>query len=46
MTPDEMFPDNRSMAEARLKNLTKRYSRDKKCHKDYTRFMEDMIRKG
>ena len=23
MTPDEMFPDNRSMAEARLKNLTK-----------------------
>ena len=46
MTPDEMFPDNRSMAEARLKNLTKRYSRDKKCHKDYTRFMEDMICKG
>ena len=25
---DEMFPDNRSMAEARLKNLKKRFSRD------------------
>ena len=47
---DEMFPDNRSMAEAsrkgRLQNLKKRFSRDKQYHKDYTRFMEDMVQKG
>ena len=43
---DEIFPDNRSMAEARLKNLKKRFSRDKKYHEDYTRFMEDMVQKG
>ena len=29
---DEMFPDNRSMAEARLKNAKKRFSRDKQYH--------------
>ena len=41
-----MFPDNRSIAEVRLKNLKKRFSRDKQHHEDYTRFMEDMIQKG
>ena len=41
-----MFPDNRSMAEARLKNLKKRFSRDKQYHEDYTKFMEDMVQKG
>ena len=43
---DEMFPDNRSTAEARLKILKKRFSRNKQYHKDYTRFMEDMVQKG
>ena len=43
---DEMFPDNRSMAEARLKNLKKRFSRDKQYHEDHTRFMENMVQKG
>ena len=42
----EMFPDNRSMAEARLKSLKKRFSRDKQYHEDYARFMEDIIQKG
>ena len=43
---DEMFPDNRSMAEARLKNLKKKFTREKQYHEDYTRFMEDMVQKG
>ena len=43
---DEMFSDNRSMAEARLKNFKKRFSRDKQYHGDYKRFMEDMVQKG
>ena len=43
---NEMFPDNRSMPEARLKNLKKRFSRDKQYHEDYTKFMEDMVQKG
>ena len=43
---DEIFPDNRSMAEVRLKNLKKRFSRDKQYHEDYIRFMEDMVQKG
>ena len=43
---DEMFPDNRSMAEARLKNVKKRFSGDKQYHEGYTRFMEDMVQKG
>ena len=33
------------MAEARQKNLMNRFNRDKQCHKDYTRFMEDMVHK-
>ena len=40
----EMFPDNRSMAEARLKNLKKRFSREKQYHENYTKFLEDMVR--
>ena len=42
---NEMFPDNRSMAKARLKNLKKKFSRDKQYHEDYTRFMEDTVQK-
>ena len=42
---DEIFPDNKSMAEERLKILKKRFSRDKQYHEDYTRFMEDMVQK-
>ena len=34
------------MAELRLKNLKKRFIKDKQYHKDYTSFMEDMIKKG
>ena len=30
----------------RLKNLKKRFIKDKQYHKDYTSFMEDMIKKG
>ena len=41
-----LFPDNRSMAEARHKNLKERFSRDKQYHEDYIRFMEDMVQKG
>ena len=43
---DDIFPDKRSMVEARLKNLKKRFNRDKQHHEDYTRFMEDMVQKG
>ena len=31
---DEMFPDNRSMAETRLKSLKKKFSRNKQYHED------------
>ena len=41
-----MVPDNERMAEARLKNLRKRFSRDNQHHEDHTRFMEDMVQKG
>ena len=34
------------MAELRLKNLKKRFIKDKQYHKDYTSFMEDMMKKG
>ena len=34
------------MAESRLKNFKKRFIKDKQYHKDYTSFMEDMIKKG
>ena len=34
------------MSELRLKNLKERFIKDKQYHKDYTSFMEDMIRKG
>ena len=44
--PDELFPNNRKRAEARLKNNKKKFSRGKQYHQDYARFMEDMIRKG
>ena len=30
----------------RLTNLKKRFIKDKQCHKDYTGFMEDIIKKG
>ena len=30
----------------RLKDLKKRFSRDKQYHEDYTRFMEDIVQKG
>ena len=42
---DEMFPDNRSMAETKLKNPKKRFNRYKQYHEDYTRFMADMVQK-
>ena len=44
--PDSVFPNNRRMAELRLKNLKKRFIKDKQYHKDYTSFMEDMMKKG
>ena len=44
--PDAVFPNIRRMAELRPKNLKKRFIKDKQYHKDYTSFMEDMIRKG
>ena len=40
-----MFPENKSMAEATLKTLKKRFSRYKQYHEDYTRIMEDMVQK-
>ena len=43
--PDAVFPNNRRMAELRLKNLKKSFIKDKQYHKDCTSFMEDMIRK-
>ena len=43
--PDAVFPNNRRMAESRLKNLKKSFIKDKQYHKDYTSFMEDMIKK-
>ena len=44
--PDAVFPNNTRMAESRLKNLKKRFIKNKQYHKDYTSFMKDMIRKG
>ena len=44
--PDAVFPNNRRMTELRLKNLKERFIKDKQYHKDYTSFIEDMIRKG
>ena len=46
INPDAVFPNNRRMAELRLKNLKKRFIKDKQYHKDCTSFMKDMIRKG
>ena len=43
---DAVFPNNRRIAELRLKNLKKRFIKDKQYHKDYTSFMEDMVKKG
>ena len=43
--PDVVFPNNRRMAELRLKNLKKGFIKDEQYYKDYTSFMEDMIRK-
>ena len=43
--PDAVFPNKKRMAELRLKNLKKRLIKDKQ-YKDYTGFMEDMIKKG
>ena len=41
---DQDFPNNRKMAELRLHNLKKRFKHDKKFHKVYTNFMQDMIK--
>ena len=41
-----VFPNNRRMGELRLKNLKKRFIKDKQYYKDYTSFMENMIKKG
>ena len=43
---DQDFPNNRKIAELRLHNLKKRFKHDKKSHKVYTNFMQDMINKG
>ena len=43
--PDTVFPNNRRMAELRLKNLKKKFIKDEQYHEDYTSFMEDMIKK-
>ena len=45
-SPDAVSPNNRRMAELRLKNLKKRFIKDKKTHKEYTSFTEDIIKKG
>ena len=34
------------MPELRLRNLKKRFIKDEQYHEDYTRFVEDMIKKG
>ena len=44
--PDALFPNNRRMAELRLKNLKKRFIKYEQYHEYYNRFMEDMIKKG
>lgn len=44
--PDELFPNNRRMAEVRQKNNKKIFSRCKQYHHDYARFMEGMSKKG
>ena len=44
--PDAVFRNNRRMARLRLKNLKKRFIKDKQYHNDYNSFVEDMIRKG
>ena len=44
--PEEMFPDNRGMTEARLRNLKKRFSRDKKYHEDPSRLYKVHRRYG
>ena len=44
--PHAVFPNNKRMAELRLKNLKKRFIKDKQYHKDLISFMEDKIKKG
>ena len=44
--PYAVFPNNRRMAESRLKNFKKRFIKDKQYLKDYSSFMEDVIKKG
>ena len=44
--PDVVFPNYRRMTELRLKNLKKRFIKDEQYHENYTRFVEDMIKKG
>ena len=43
---DEVSSNNGRMADMRLKNLKKRFIKDKKTHKEYTSFTEDMIKNG
>ncbi|XP_076740274.1 uncharacterized protein LOC143418645 [Maylandia zebra] len=38
--------NNRSCAEHRLKNLKRRFEKDKQYHKDYTEFMRETIERG
>ncbi|KAJ8397167.1 hypothetical protein AAFF_G00010210 [Aldrovandia affinis] len=40
------MPNNRSVAEQRVLNLRKRFSRDVKFHTEYVAFMEDILKKG
>ena len=40
------IPNNKSVAERRLRSLKRRLSRDKKYHDDYLQFMNDIISRG
>lgn len=44
--PNELFPNNKRVAETRLRNLENRFSRDKQYHEDYARLMKYIIQKG
>ncbi|XP_077978766.1 uncharacterized protein LOC144434185 [Glandiceps talaboti] len=44
--PDVKMPNNRSVAEQRIKHLKRRFARDHQYHEDYKVFMETIINKG
>ena len=44
--PEFIWPNNRTQAEIRLKQLKSRFKRDSNYHKDYIAFMENLIEQG